>query len=204
MLSSATRAIVGTAVFFVALIAAADGDPERGETLTATCVACHSDDGNSIAGSFPSIAGQHESYLTKQLREIKSGERSAPLMMGLLDAMSDQDLQDMAAFYASKTINGGAANPDLVELGEAVYRAGIKRKNVAACSACHSPSGHGNDPAIFPALAGQWAEYTEAQLKMFRSGERANDGDGKMMRLTAMDMSDEEIAAVSSYIRGMR
>ena len=204
MLSSTTRAFVGTIVFLMSLTAIAEGDPDRGEALTATCVACHSDDGNSIAGSFPSIAGQHESYLTKQLRDIKSGERAAPLMMGLLDAMSDQDLQDMAAYYAASEIAGGAANADLVDLGEAIYRAGIKRKDIAACSACHSPSGQGNGPAIFPKLAGQWAEYTEAQLKLFRTGERANDGDGKMMRLTAMDMSDEEIAAVSSYIRGMR
>ena len=180
-------------------------DAERGQTLTQTCTACHGADGNSITGSFPSIAGQNERYLLKQLREIKSGARAALLMVGQLDSMSEQDLADMAAYYASQTSSGGgAAKADLVEFGETIYRAGIARKGIAACSSCHGPDGSGNDSAIFPALSGQWPEYTTTQLKAFRSEARANDGDSKMMRSIALDMSDKEMEAVASFLYGLR
>ena len=184
--------------------AMADGDAGRGKGMVAVCVACHGEDGNSPAGAFPSLTGQNSKYLVKQMLDIKSGERSAPLMTGLLDAMSDQDLEDMAAHYEAQSAKSGVAKADLVELGEEIYRAGVKRKSIAACTSCHSPLGQGNSPAGFPTLAGQWPDYTEAQLKAFRSGERSNDGDSRMMRITAMDLSDKEIEAVSSYIYGMK
>ena len=182
----------------------ADGDAARGDALTATCVACHGTDGNSPAGSFPNIAGQNESYLYKQLVDIQSGARSAVLMTGILDGLNPQDLADLAAYYASQVAAQGAADPTLVALGESIYKAGIARKKVAACTGCHSPTGQGNGLAKFPMLAGQWAEYTEAQLRAFRSGARGNDGESKMMRISAMDLSDAEIKAVASYIAGLR
>lgn len=190
-------------VWVMGSAALAEGNPVRGKDLTATCVACHSTDGNSPAGSFPSIAGQHETYLFKQMKEIQSGDRAAPLMTGILDNMTEKDLQDLAAFYAQQTPKGGAADPELAELGETIYLAGIKRKGIAACTACHLPDGGGNGSAKFPALAGQWPEYTVAQLKAFRSGERNNDGDGRMMRSIAMDLSDDEIDAVANYLYGL-
>ena len=198
------RLIAGLVMIMWLSVASAGGDAERGSTLTATCVACHGNDGNSLAGSFPNIAGQNEKYLLKQLRDMKSGARAQNLMVGIVDILSDQDMQDLAAFYAGKTASESAADPDLALQGEHIYRSGIARKGVAACSACHSPTGQGNDLASFPKLAGQWAEYTEAQLKAFRVGERYNDGESKMMRLSAMDLSDAEIAAVASYIAGLR
>ncbi len=91
-----------------------------------------------------------------------------------------------------------------MELGESIYLSGVQRKKIAACSSCHSPSGMGNDPALFPSLRGQWPEYTTAQLKAFRSKKRTNDGDSRMMRDVAMDLSDEEIDAVASYLYGLR
>ena len=181
----------------------AEGNPEHGKSISQACAACHGADGNSPAGSFPSIAGQQPKYLLKQLKDIKSGDRSAPLMTGQLDAFTDDDLSDLAAYFAGQTRKGGAAKPELVALGETIYRAGIKRKKIAACSACHLPQGEGNNPAGFPALAGQWPEYTEAQLKAFRVGDRHNDGDGRMMQSTAMDLSDTEITAVASYLYGL-
>jgi len=198
------RLIAGLVLIMWLSVASAGGDAERGSTLTATCVACHGDDGNSLAGSFPNIAGQNEKYLLKQLRDMKSGARAQNLMVGIVDTLSDQDMQDLAAFYARKTAAESAADPELALQGEHIYRSGIARKGVAACSACHSPTGQGNDLASFPKLAGQWSEYTEAQLKAFRVGERHNDGESKMMRLSAMDLSDAEIAAVASYIAGLR
>ena len=191
-------------LFLVSASVLAAGDAKQGEALTATCLACHGSDGNSLAGSFPNIAGQNEAYLYKQLVDIQTGARSAVLMTGILDGLTSQNLEDLAAYYASQTPAQGAADPALVALGESIYKAGIARKKVAACTGCHSPTGQGNGLAKFPMLAGQWAEYTEAQLMAFRSGARGNDGDGKMMRISAMDLSDSEIKAVASYIAGLR
>ena len=203
-ISEMLKLFIGITLTCLVGSAMADGDAGRGKDMVAVCAACHGQDGNSPAGAFPSLAGQNSRYLVKQMQEIKSGERASPLMTGLLDAMSDQDLEDIAAHYGGQSAKRGAAKADLVELGEEIYRAGIKRKDIAACTSCHSPLGQGNSPAGFPMLAGQWPDYTEAQLRAFRSGERTNDGDSKMMRITAMDLSDKEIEAVSSYIYGMK
>ena len=181
----------------------AEGDAERGKALSTTCMACHGPDGNSIVGTFPNIAGQNAKYFVKQMQDMQTKKRDAPLMMAMQYNFDQQQLEDIAAWYSSQTTKVGAADPELVELGEVIYRSGVKRKQIAACTACHSPTGQGNGPAAFPALSGQWPEYTEAQLKAFRSGERTNDGDDQMMRISAMDLSDREIAAVASYIYGL-
>ncbi len=180
------------------------GDAERGESIATTCLACHGETGNSMAGAFPNIAGQNEQYLLKQLMDVRDGMREIPTMIGQLDNFSDADLADIAAYYASQERGYGAAKRDLVDMGETIYRFGIARKKVAACTACHSPNGMGNGPAGFPALAGQWPEYTVSQLKAFQSGARHNDGDGKMMRSTALDMNEQEMNAVASYIYGLK
>lgn len=198
------RLIIATVLTLTFQTVFAEGNANRGKNLTQVCVACHGVDGNSIVGTFPSIAGQQPKYLFKQLKDIKSGERAAPLMIGQLNSMSDGDLEDIAAYYASQERKGGSAKPELVELGESIYRAGIKRKKIAACTACHLPGGEGSNLAGFPALAGQWPEYTESQLKAFRQGLRHNDGDSRMMQSTALDLSDDEIAAVASYLYGLR
>ena len=198
------RFIIGIILVIAGTTALAEADAARGKALTLTCAACHGVDGNSPAGAFPSIAGQNHDYLVKQIHDIKDGRREAIVMTGMLDALSDQDIEDIAAYFAGQQVKGGAAKPELVALGETIYRAGISRKQIAACTACHSPDGSGNNAAKFPHLAGQWPEYTEAQLKLFRTGTRHNDGEGKMMRSTSMDLSDEEIKAVASYIYGLR
>jgi len=198
------RILIGIIITISSTFVFAAGDPQHGKELSAVCAACHGQDGNSAAGAFPSIAGQGQRYLVKQLHDIKSGNRAAILMTGILDAYSDQDMLDVAAYYSAQTPTGGAADPALLAEGEIIYRAGVARKSIAACTACHSPTGQGNAAAAFPMLAGQWPEYTEAQLKAFRSGVRHNDGDSQMMRLNAMDLSDKEITAVASYIRGLR
>jgi cytochrome c553 len=130
-------------------------------------------------------------------------------MAGQLDGKSDQDLADIAAFYASQGSSGGQTSPELLALGEKVYRSGVAERNVAACTACHSPTGKGNAPAGFPALAGQHAEYIATQLRAYRKGQedpsgRTNDGDSRIMRTTAFGLSDGEIDAVASYIAGLK
>jgi cytochrome c553 len=187
----------------------AAGNPDAGKTKAAACGACHGADGNSPAPAFPKLAGQHEAYLFKQMRDIRNGDpakggRSVPTMAGQLDPLSDQDLQDIAAYFASQPRSPGAAKKELVELGESVYRAGVRDRGIAACTACHSPTGHGNAPARFPSLSGQHAEYIATALRQFRNEERANDGDTRMMRDVAAHLTDKELEAVSSYAAGLR
>ncbi len=206
--------IFSAGLMTVAGSALAAGNASNGEALAATCTACHGADGNSPSPMFPKIAGLGENYLYKQLQDIQSGERSVPEMANILDSSSDQDLQDLAAYFASKTTQlSGAKDDELMlnsgakvsalALGEQVYRAGNHETNVPACSGCHSPRGLGNAPAGYPRLSGQYAEYIEKQLRAFRAGERANDGEARTMRSVAEHMSDAEIKAVASYIAGL-
>lgn len=181
----------------------AEGDAEAGKSKAAVCAGCHGADGNSAVASFPKLAGQNVKYLVKQMQDIKSGERSVPAMTGLLSGSSDQDMEDIAAYFSSQFPSVGAANKDLVALGEKIYRAGNKDSGVSACTACHSPTGKGNSMAGFPALSGQHADYVATQLRAFREGERTNDGDAKMMRSVAFRLTNKEIDAVASYISGL-
>lgn len=185
------------------LTAHAAGDAAAGEQKVAICAACHGADGNSQLGSNPKLAGQAEKYLLKQLLDVQSGKRVIPLMTGLLNSSSEQDLEDMAAFYASREITLEGADPELVALGQQIYRAGIPDLGVAACSACHSPTGAGVAQAGFPALGGQHAEYIAGQMKAFRSGARDNDGDAAPMRSVSERLTDREIDALASYISGL-
>jgi cytochrome c553 len=186
------------------------GDAAAGKTKAAACGACHGADGNSPAPTFPKLAGQGERYLVKQIHDIKSGARPVPAMAGQTDSLSDQDIADIAAYYAGQEGSVNQAKKDLVARGEAIYRGGVREKGVPACAACHSPTGAGNAPAGFPKLGGQHADYVTTQLKAYRAAAdgdaagRANDGDTKPMRGVAARMSDAEIAAVASYISGLQ
>ena len=187
----------------------AAGDAEAGQAKAATCVACHGVDGNSAVPTFPKLSGLGHKYLLKQMQDIRDGRRPVALMAGQVDNMTDQDLSDIAAFYDSQPRTGGTAEPDKVSLGRKVYLGGIAERQVPACSGCHSPTGNGNGPAGYPALAGQHADYVTAQLKMFRKGYedpagRTNGGEAKIMRTTAFRMSDMEIEAVASYSAGLQ
>ncbi len=187
----------------------AAGNAEAGQVKAATCVACHGVDGNSAVPTFPKLSGLGHKYLLKQMQDIRDGRRPVALMAGQVDNMTDQDLSDIAAFYDAQPRTGGTADPDKVSLGRKVYLGGIAERQVPACSGCHSPTGNGNGPAGYPALAGQHADYVAAQLKMFRKGYedpagRTNGGEAKIMRTTAFRMSDMEIDAVASYIAGLQ
>ncbi|PTR21655.1 MULTISPECIES: cytochrome c [unclassified Pseudomonas] len=181
------------------------GDAKAGQAKAAVCGACHGPDGNSMAPNFPKLAGQGERYLTKQLHDIKSGKRTVLEMTGLLTNLSDQDLADIAAYFASQKGSVGAADPKVVTRGEALFRGGDLAKGMPACTGCHSPNGAGNAAAGFPHLGGQHAQYIAKQLTDFRKeeGGRNNDGDAKTMQTIAKKLSDEDIAAVSSYIQGL-
>ncbi|MDT9635139.1 cytochrome c4 [Pseudomonas sp. JV449] len=181
------------------------GDATAGQAKAAVCGACHGPDGNSPAPNFPKLAGQGERYLTKQMHDIKDGKRTVLEMTGLLTNLSDQDLADLAAYFASQKGSVGAADPKLVARGEKLFRGGDLDKGLPACTGCHSPNGAGIAAAGFPHLSGQHATYIAKQLADFRKEEagRANDGDAAIMRTIARKLSDEDIAAVSSYIQGL-
>jgi cytochrome c553 len=185
----------------------AAGDPAQGETLSAVCGACHGQDGaTGLDPSYPNIAGQNEAYLTRQLRMIQTNDRNIALMAGQLTGKSDQDLQDLAAYYASLPAKLSQAQGDDAQIAKAeqIYRGGIARKGVAACSACHSPKGTGNSPAGFPAISGQSSAYTIAQLTAYREGLRTSDESfGGMMRGVAQGLTDGEIAVLADYLQGL-
>jgi cytochrome c553 len=178
-------------------------DAAAGKAKTAVCAGCHMADGNSVNPDWPSLAGQHADYIAKQLADFKAGDRTDAMMAPMVAALSETDMADIAAYFESQTAKGGEADPELVEAGKAIYVAGNASTGVAACAACHGPTGSGNPAAKFPSLQGQHAKYTAKQLRDFRSGVRGNDA-GKMMQDIAASMTDAEIEAVASYVQGLR
>jgi len=183
-------------------------DPAAGQQVAAgVCAGCHAADGNSPSPANPKLAAQHAAYLAKQLHNFKPQadgkppERNNAIMQGFAAALSDQQIRDVSAYFATQKLKPAAAkNKDLVELGQKIYRGGITDKGVPACAGCHSPNGAGI-PDQYPRLQGQYADYTESQLVAFRSGVRANSA--QMMTISAR-LSDKEIKAVSDYIAGLR
>lgn len=203
----------------------AEGDPDAGAEKVGVCAACHGQDGNSPVGDFPKLADLGEAYLYKQLQDIQAWDnaqggakattgRAIPQMTGMLKGLDDQDLQDIAAYYSSQTMQLSGAQEmqvqvytgeqvNALELGEQVYRAGNPETGVPACAGCHSPTGQGNEPGGFPRLGGQHPKYIETQLRAFRAGDRTNDGDQMMMRMAAKNLSNAEIEALANYIGGL-
>lgn len=182
--------------------AMAAGDVSAGKAKAVACAACHGADGNSPSDMFPKLAGQGEAYLLKQLIEFKDGTRENAVMAPMVAALSEQDMADLSAFYASNKTTAGAVAEELFEAGQAIYRGGNKETGVPACMACHGPTGAGMPAAKWPALSGQYAAYTEAQLNAFASGTRSNDSNS-MMRDIAGKMTADEIKAVSAYVSGL-
>ena len=202
--------IAGTFVASVALAQSpAQPDPGKAQDIiTKVCAGCHGADGNSVQPANPNLAAQHADYTLKQLMNFKAhgdkpAERPNPVMTALVANLSVEDMRNLAAHFASQKARPRTArDPQLVKTGQAIYRAGVSTRGVAACTACHGPNGSGI-PAQYPRLAGQYAEYVSAQLKAFRSGERANDAN-RMMRAVAEKLSDKDIAALAEYIAGLR
>ena len=172
------------------------------------CVACHGADGNSATSAYPLIAGQGADYLFKQLKEFKAEEgkpavRKNDIMMGMVAALSVEDMKSLAVYYSQQKLKPSAATEaKLVEAGKALWRKGDFERGIPSCAGCHGPSGAGI-PSQYPRLSGQYAEYTSTQLKNFRSEERSNDPE-RMMRTIADKLSDKHIKALSDYIAGLR
>ena len=207
------KRIMTLAAVFAALTTAAAEGPFKGDAAKAqtlvnqVCAACHAADGNSLVAVNPKLAGQIPEYLQKQLANFKpaagkKAERENAVMAGMAANLTSDDMRNLAAYFAGQVAKPGTAkSKELVALGQKIYRGGILSKNLPACASCHGPNGAGI-PAQYPRLSGQHAEYLEAQLRAFRTSERANDANG-MMRIVAGRMSDREIQAVSDYIDGL-
>jgi cytochrome c553 len=187
---------------------APQADASKGQGIAArVCAACHGPDGNSMTSANPKLAGQIQEYLQKQLSNFKpaSGakpERESPIMMGMTASLSPEDMRNVAAFFSQQAAKPGAAkSKEAVELGRKLWRAGDASRGLPACASCHGATGAGV-PAQFPRLAGQYAEYTESQLKAFRTGSRSNDSN-RAMRAIAAKMTDAEIGAVADYAAGL-
>jgi len=197
----ALAALFATSVMADEAKGPAKPDLAKGASISATvCAACHTSDGSRGIPTNPILQGQHADYLVKQLTEFKSGKRDNAIMKPMASTLSDDDMRNVAAFYASKTAKPGQSkNKATVALGEKIWRGGIAEKAVPACAGCHGPAGAGI-PAQYARLGGQHAEYVSAELGLFRSGKRANS---PQMATIAARMSDAEIAAVSDYVEGL-
>jgi cytochrome c553 len=182
-----------------------EGSVEDGKAKALTCTACHGPEGNSVNPLWPNIAGQNAPYLQAQLKAFKEGARQDPLMTSQAMLLSDEDMADLAVYFESLPMAAQAVkNPGSVALGESLYRGGNLDSGVAACIACHGPSGDGNPAAKYPALRGQHADYIAKQLRDYASGARTSDGKTRVMRDIATRLSDDEIAAISSYVQGLK
>jgi cytochrome c553 len=190
------------AALFALPVAAAPGNPARGQGKAAACAGCHGADGNGGADPvWPKLAGQEADYIAKQLADFKSGARKDPIMAGMSAPLSAQDMKDIGAYYASLKRKAGAArDAALAKAGEKIYRGGNAKMGVTACMSCHGPSGHGIPPR-YPGVSGQSAAYAEKQMLAFKIGARANDGD--IMTRIAFRMSEHEIKAVADYMAGL-
>ncbi len=200
-------AVVFAVLSMFSTLAQAEGNAEAGKAKAITCIACHGADGNSPIDMYPKIAGQHTGYLVKQLTEFRQAAQTGgqqgrmdPIMSGMAMALSDEDIADVAAFFASQQISQGpAADAAVLEKGRQLYMGGDASRQITACVACHGVKGEGMSLAGYPAVADQHPAYLKAQLEKFRSGARNNDLNG-MMGGVAKNLSDEDIAVLSQYL----
>jgi len=198
----------------------AEGNISAGKEKAAACVSCHGDNGNSIVSTFPKLAQQHSSYLIKQLQDFKKGTRKNPMMSSIAMGLTDDDMVDIAAYYADQEVSanelpildddedenktaGNKTIQAIIAQGSDLYRNGDLTREVSACIACHGPFGEGNKPAAFPVLKSQHADYLIKTLTDFKTGARSNNPEN-MMHMIAQKMTDEEIKAVSYRISMMK
>ncbi|HEU0167213.1 MAG TPA: c-type cytochrome [Chloroflexota bacterium] len=184
--------------------AAKPGDATAGQAKAAACGACHGMDGNSTDPQYPKLAGQSEQYIVHQLENFKSGKRQNPIMLGMATPLSEQDMHDIGAYFASKTALPGVADQALVEHGQQLFREGDAKRGIPACMACHSIDGRGNPGAMYPQLESQHAQYVQATLKAWHDGTSwGTDAHSQIMPAIAQKLSTDDIAALASYVEGL-
>ena len=175
----------------------------NGQNKATVCAACHGSKGISTNPEWPNLAGQNEKYLIKQLKDLQQGkQRNAPTMSALIANLNQEDMDDLAVYYAKMPIASGSTPKKFVQRGEQLYRGGDFNKHITACIACHGPKGTGNAQAGFPVLSGQHATYTTTQLQAFKDGKRTNDLNHIMQDICGR-MSQDDMEAVAHYIEGL-
>jgi cytochrome c553 len=192
------------------------GDAKAGAVKAGACAACHGLDGNSADAQYPKLAGQHEAYVWRQLKLFKSGERVNPIMQGMAAPLSEQDMRDIGAYFATQAPAAGVADDTPItvgenqglafyRVGERLWRGGKKAAGVPACQACHGPTGRGIPGPTYPSIGGQHAGYTSAQLKFFRDGGvwGKDASANSIMSTIARNLSDEEIQGLATFIEGL-
>jgi cytochrome c553 len=218
-LLAVTMAITSLALFSTPPVAAAEVsatpgaakvDLARAKQLVDTvCAACHGVDGNSIAPVNPNLAGQGAEYITRQLQHFKSGVRVNAVMNAMANTLTPDDMVALGIYFSQQQPKGGTAkDPALVKAGQTIFRGGNAATGLPACAACHSPNGAGI-PKNYPRLAGQHADYTNAQLMAFKAGERGadksgKDAQGRIMASIAQKMTEGQMKAVADYAAGLR
>jgi cytochrome c553 len=199
LLSSSAAIYATTATSTPAIV----GNAEAGKEKSAVCAACHGPDGNSLAPLWPKLAGQHENYLLQQIQAFKVGTRSEPTMSPMAAPLSDQDMADLAAYFATQVRQPGTAGEKSMPVGQKIYRGGNKATGLPACGGCHGPAGAGNAAANYPSVNSQQVDYVKKQLDDYKSGARGKEGKGIIMRDIAAKMTPDEIQAVTDYIAGL-
>ena len=202
------KIIVSSLVLFMSLagVVHAAGDAVAGKEKAAACGGCHGVDGNSMVPTFPSLAGQGEKYIAKQIADFKAmTTRKDDTMVGMAAMLvTEQDVLDVGAFYASQKLASTApVDESKLALGREIYKGGNLQTGVPACQGCHGPSGAGNSAAGYPQLAGQFTDYTMKQMRAFKDGSRSND-DREIMRNALKSMNDAELEAVAHYIASLK
>jgi cytochrome c553 len=194
---------------------AVKGDITRGQAKSGTCAACHGVDGNASDPTYPKLAGQHELYIARHLALYKQGDRINALMQVNAAALSNQDMRDIGAYYASQKVLAGIADESAVVegplkgkkyylIGERIYRGG-KPDGTPACIACHGPTGTGIPGPTYPAVGGQHASYTAKMLTDYRGGLILGKGEQAKatMKAAAKNLSNEEIQGLATYLQGL-
>ena len=202
--AAASTAATPTSAAATAAAAVKPGDATAGQAKAAVCGACHGMDGNSADAQYPKLAGQNEQYIVRQLTSFKAGKRQNPIMMGMAAPLSEQDMHDLGAYFASKTALPGVADQALVEHGQMLFRQGDATRDIPACMACHSIDGRGNPGAMYPQLTSQHAQYIQATLKAMHDGTSwGDDAHAKIMPSIAQKLDEKDIAALASYVEGL-
>jgi len=184
---------------------AQSGSADAGRTKSLTCSACHGADGNSVTPMWPSLAGQHERYIVRQLEAFREGQREDAGMRGFVSTLSEADMRDLAAYFAEQTMVPKGAPPDSVSLGQQIYRGGVPDRGIPACIACHGPTGMGNPMAGYPRVSHQHATYTATTLRAYADGSRRSDAPmNQMMRNIAEHLLEDEIEALAGYLQGLQ
>jgi cytochrome c553 len=193
------------AIFAVPPLGWAKGDAAAGKVKSQVCQGCHGENGNSYGPEWPNLAAQHSSYLIKQIRNFQDGVRTNEIMNGMVAGLTQQDIEDITAYFASQSLEPQVQESDveIIKTGRKIFKGGNRYTGVPACAGCHGPNGAGNGPAAFPHLAGQKSTYIVKTLKDFQSNARSNDIN-EIMRNIAAKLTDSEINAVAAYLATLK